>query len=239
MKLLDLTLPTAEENLALDEALLEEAEQGGMPGELLRLWESPQPMVVVGRSSRLACEVDVAACQQLQIPVLRRCSGGAAVVAGPGCLMYAVVLSYRKRPYLRMLDQAHGFVLGVMTRATETLLNDVEIQGTSDLTRGGRKFSGNSLRCKRHYLLYHGTILYQFHLPLISRCLATPPRQPDYRQQRSHQAFVANVPASCETLRRAICQAWSTRESVSDWPRERVQQLVAERYSTQSWNRRL
>ena len=37
MKLLDLTLPTAAENLALDEALLDAAEQDAGPSELLRI----------------------------------------------------------------------------------------------------------------------------------------------------------------------------------------------------------
>ena len=40
MKLLDYTLPSAAENLALDEALLIAAEEG-TGGEVLRLWESP------------------------------------------------------------------------------------------------------------------------------------------------------------------------------------------------------
>ena len=50
---LDLTLPTAAENLALDEALLEEAEAGPPTAETLRFWQSPRPIVVVGRSSKL------------------------------------------------------------------------------------------------------------------------------------------------------------------------------------------
>ncbi len=37
---------------------------------------------------------------ELGIPVLRRASGGAAIVIGPGCLMYALVLSYELRPSL-------------------------------------------------------------------------------------------------------------------------------------------
>jgi len=52
MKLLDLTLPSPAENLALDEALLDAAEAGEMADEVLRFWESPQPLVVVGRSSQ-------------------------------------------------------------------------------------------------------------------------------------------------------------------------------------------
>ena len=55
MRLLDLTLPTAAENVALDEALLDAAEaaseQGSEEPEVLRLWEPTQFFVVVGRSS--------------------------------------------------------------------------------------------------------------------------------------------------------------------------------------------
>ena len=44
---LDFTLPTVEENLALDEALLLAAEErGGVP--VLRVWESPVTTVVLG-----------------------------------------------------------------------------------------------------------------------------------------------------------------------------------------------
>ena len=47
-------------------------------------------MVVVGRSSRLDEEVHLDACRAAGVPVLRRPSGGAAIVSGPGCLMYAL-----------------------------------------------------------------------------------------------------------------------------------------------------
>lgn len=239
MKLLDLTLPTAAENVALDEALLEQAEQGEGRGELLRLWELSTPVVVIGRSSRVAEEVNVEACRAGGIPILRRCSGGAAVVAGPGCLMYSVLLSYRRRPHLRMLDQAHEFVLGVLSRALATLVPDVVMLGTSDLTRHGFKFSGNSVRCKRDFFLYHGTVLYRFPLPLIGQCLAEAPRQPEYRGERPHDGFVKNLPATAEQLRHAIGRGWGIQESISEWPRHRVVRLVAERYSRDDWNWRL
>src|SRR6186713_3085091 len=112
MQFLDLTLPTAAENLALDEALLDEAEAAAQATECLRLWESSEVAVVLGRSSQIAREANVDACRADNIPILRRCSGGCAVVIGPGCLMYSVLLSYERRPYLRVLDEVHRFVLG-------------------------------------------------------------------------------------------------------------------------------
>ena len=124
MKLLDLTLATPEENLALDEALLESAEAAAaqinpatenecaIDRDVLRLWEPKQLMVVVGNSSRLEDEVELNACARIGVPVLRRPSGGAAIVTGPGCLMYSLVLSYSNRPQLKSIERGPSFCVG-------------------------------------------------------------------------------------------------------------------------------
>jgi lipoate-protein ligase A len=235
MQLLDLTLDTPAENLALDEALLESAESGAGPGCLLRLWECPVPAVVVGRSSRAREEVELEACLRRGVPVLRRTSGGAAVVIGPGCLMYSVVLDYASHSPLRMIGQAHRHVLGIIAAAFEPLLPGVELAGTSDLSLAGRKFSGNSLRCKRDHLLYHGTLLYDFPIELLTACLRMPPRQPDYRAQRLHEAFVANLPLDDAALRRALIGAWSANTPANKWPEALTRQLAADRYTRDEW----
>lgn len=239
MHLLDLTLDTPAENLALDEALLEEAEESGEPRELLRIWESSQTAVVLGRSSRIGDEACREECLRRGVPILRRASGGAAVVIGPGCLMYGVVLSYQLRPELAMLDEAHRFVLGRVADGVRQAVPDVELQGTSDLAWRERKFSGNSLRCKRTHLLYHGTILYDFPLERIEELLGVAPRQPNYRRGRSHGEFVTNLPTSAAELRAGIIAAWESPPARLEWPREMVQHFVAERYSQASWNARL
>src|SRR5271157_5434874 len=61
MSLLDLTLETVEANLALDEALLIEADEG-RAGAVLRFWDYPRFAVVLGASRRLAGDVRVDAC---------------------------------------------------------------------------------------------------------------------------------------------------------------------------------
>ena len=61
LRLLDHSPAGAEENLALDTALFRALEDGAQ-AETLRLWESPEPVVVVGRSSVISNEVEQAAC---------------------------------------------------------------------------------------------------------------------------------------------------------------------------------
>jgi lipoate-protein ligase A len=256
MQRLLVTLDTPAENLALDEALLDWAEEDDPAWEFLRLWESPWPMVVVGRSSRVGAEVDQAACAERRIPILRRSSGGAAIVAGPGCLMYAVVLSYKLRPELRDIHQAHQFVLARLAEALRARGQNAQPAGTSDLVLAdcglpasagelpadcselvtARKFSGNSMRAKRSHFLYHGTLLYDFDLRLVDACLRTPPRQPAYRGARDHRQFLINLPLGREMLVEAVLAAWPTTGDVDRWPRERVNQLVADRFGRDDWN---
>jgi len=62
--------------------LLEEAEVARRPREVLRIWESPEPFVVLGRSSQAAREVNLEACRAMGVRVLRRASGNPAAVTG-------------------------------------------------------------------------------------------------------------------------------------------------------------
>ena len=260
MRLLELTLPTPAENLALDEALLTEADENCSAGpalarETLRIWQSPQAAVVLGRSSKMDDEVHVAECCRRRIPILRRPSGGATVLIGPGCLMYTLVLGLQSRPILRAADEAHRFVLdrlGIALRAAirdnataESSSRGIAYRGTSDLTfgRGATKFSGNAIRYGRNHLLYHGTILYDFDIRLIAELLKTPPLAPEYRRQRPHDEFVANLPLAENQIRRAIINAWrhdpgTIVEASTDWPQARAAALVARRYGRPEWNQR-
>jgi lipoate-protein ligase A len=242
---LDLTLPTPAENLALDEALLDWAEAENPEWEFLRLWESPRPAVVVGRSTRVELEVNLEACRTRGIDVKRRSSGGAAIVAGPGCLMYAVVLSYKLRPELKDIRHAHSEVLGRLSRSLQIAVRgfgEISQAGTSDLVyvptgqTSLRKFAGNSLRAKRTHLLYHGTLLYNFDLALVETCLLSPPRQPEYRNRRTHEEFLTNLPLTRMALLESVDRAWPSASELSDWPAQRVANLAADRFNCDRWN---
>lgn len=244
MRYLELTLATPEENLALDEALLEEAEASPSPMEALRVWESLETVVVVGRSTRIEEEVNLTFCREQGIPVLRRPSGGAAVVLGAGCLMYALVLSRELRPEIRRIDAAHRYVLGKTAAALNAHVPGVACAGTSDLvlTQGGSsdvpwlKFSGNSVRVKRRHLLYHGTLLYDFAFDRISQCLSMPPRMPAYRAGRGHDRFLANLPLARPAICSLLSLAWLADTPANEWPSDRTALLVAEKYCRESWN---
>jgi lipoate-protein ligase A len=237
MQFLGLTLPTPAENLALDEALLLERE--AQPGDdVLRLWEWPQPAVVLGSACRLTDDVDEAACRADGVPILRRSSGGGTVLLGKGCLLYSLVLAYERDPALQDVCPSYRYILGRVGAALEGLLPGIEPAGTSDLASEGRKFSGNAQQRKRSHLLHHGTLLYDLDLELIARYLRPPSRQPDYRAGRDHRAFVRNLPADAAELQRRLRAPWEAETETKAWPEDLVRQLVADKYGREDWLRR-
>lgn len=236
MKHLDLSLPHPAGNLALDEALLEGCETG-RTGAALRFWESPVSFVVVGYANAAAREVDLDACRALGVPVLRRISGGGTVVQGPGCLNYTLVVPIATDPAWEGITTTNQRVMEVHAHVTSQLLGrEVRREGDTDLAVGGVKFSGNAQRRKLRSLVFHGTFLLDFDLALIERLLPMPSRQPGYRQERAHGAFVANVPLERAALKAALAAAWQASEPLEEWPMGPTQQLVREKYSRDDWN---
>jgi lipoate-protein ligase A len=232
----DLVLPSLEENLALDEALLARAEESG--GEWLRLWEWPSHAVVLGAAGKIAEDVEESACRADRVPSLRRSSGGGTVLLGPGCLLFSLVLDYRRAAELTQILPSYRYILGHIGRALKTLSPDLEFTPPSDLARAGRKVSGNSQQRKRGHLLHHGTLLYDFDLGRIERYLHLPKRQPDYRAGRTHAEFLTNLNLSAEDLKKRLREWWRAEEPARTWPEEAVRRLVEQKYARAEWTRR-
>ncbi|MFM8415360.1 MAG: biotin/lipoate A/B protein ligase family protein [Planctomycetota bacterium] len=239
---LEAEVATVAEQLALDEALLEEAHAGRLAEPVVRTWMAASPAVVVGSSSRIDEEVDRAACAAAGVPILRRPSGGLTVVLGPGCLMWSVIapLPAAVSP---AIERLHAALLDPLAAALEAAGRPVVRRGSSDLAvtaaDGERKVSGNALRVRRGAVLYHGTLLDACDLALISRLLRHPPREPGYRAGREHGSFVANLGLGREAIEQAVRRAFAAAQSAGDWPAERVAALVRERYASRAWTERL
>ncbi len=252
MNFLDLTLPTPAENLAADEALLDwRDEEGG--GEILRFWESPVPFVVVGYANKVATESNVRACAEHEIPILRRCSGGGTVLQGPGCLNYSLILKITEGGPLAGITSANRIIMERNRAALEAAARSpnakltISVNGHTDLALRTQhsapatalKFSGNAQRRKKRFLLFHGTFLLHFDLPLIEKFLAMPSLEPDYRHGRGHPEFITNLPLSADSVKRALCTAWDTVGPLENCPLARIQLLARDRYVTNGWNFKL
>lgn len=237
MRFLNLTMPTLPENLALDEALLLEAENG-VGREVLRVWNWPSPAVVLGAAGVIADDVHVSNCERDGVAIWRRSSGGGTVALGKGCLLFTLVLDMNRARELQNIRSSYRWIMGKIADGLESLQPGVELAGISDLAVAGRKFSGNAQQRKRQFLLHHGTLLHGFDITSAEQYLKLPPRLPEYRSDRSHRDFLMNLPDDSVRLVACLRETWSADVPAANWPVEEVRRLVAEKYSQADWIRR-
>src|SRR4051794_25235201 len=141
MHYVDLTLAGIAANLALDEALLIEAEEH-RSASVLRIWEPDELAVVLGSSCRWRDDVRVDECLADGVVLARRTSGGGTVVVGPGTLNLTVVLPIDAAAGLWAVDVAHRFVLDRLAQALRWGGRAARGQGPAAPRAGGVKFPG-------------------------------------------------------------------------------------------------
>jgi lipoate-protein ligase A len=236
MKYLELTFADPARNLACDEALLDLFETKHIDDGLLRIWHPENYFVALGHSNRLNVEVKVPACAAARIPILRRVSGGGAVLQGPGCLNYSLILDGKTHDVrniqtgFRYVLERHRQLFGELTS------EEVHIAGISDLTVAGRKFSGNAQYRKSRYVLVHGTFLVKLDLSMIDDCLHLPAKQPGYRDNRPHMDFVTNLDVDPNRIGSGLRESWRATEAFDTPPLNQVERLMEMRYGLETWS---
>ena len=175
-----------------------QAVESGTADRLWLTWESPRPVVILGRNSPAADHVIAGACREDGVAILRRFSGGGTVVVGPGCLNYAIALSLVSSPWLADVAVSFDAILGRIVGSMR--IPGLAIAGGSDLALHGQKVSGNAQRRGRRALIHHGTLLYHFDSDPVRRYLKEPDRQPEYRAGRSHADFIGCLPLTPEQI---------------------------------------
>lgn len=176
-----------------DFALLDAVEDGGAAS--VHVWTSASAAVVLGVSLDVEREADLEACRERGVAVVRRSSGGGAVVVGPGTLQVAFALPHVISPLLATIEGTKRFCAGLMIEALGRAGCDasLEVDRSGDLRREDRKVAGVALARRRSASLLHATLLVEADLTLLGAVLRHPAREPDYRGGRRHEDFVANL----------------------------------------------
>lgn len=238
----DLTPTLPAEGLALEEAILEHVCQGGM--DTLRFWVNERA-VVIGRSQAVASEVDLVQARQLDIPVLRRISGGGTVYHYPGNLNLSLFLA-DARPL--------GTVIGTFSLLGETIANALSSLGIdasireNNLFIADKKIGGAAQARRGTALLYHTTLLVAPGTIPMERLLLA--MRPGYTSTRvlSHPHATTTLteivpsltlPGLVDHLTGAICDPLRTTATPGRPTKEeraRVQELAEKKYRSDRWN---
>ena len=159
---------------------------------LFEIWEPEGVAVVIGHGQNAVQEVDLAACRQDGVAVIRRRGGGGAVVLMPGvlCLSCAFLSGRSDSPYY-FFQQINLFISGLLARRFS--LQGLEPAGISDIALGGKKVLGCSMFKSRRLYFYQGSLLLNPDLARIAAYLTHPSREPGYRRGRTHSDFLTSL----------------------------------------------
>ncbi len=238
MRVVQYSYESPEDTVALDEVLLDKAEHGGI-GETLRFWEADEHFIVVGRAGKIGEDCFEPECRSGKIKIIRRVSGGGAVLQGPGCLNFSLILSYKRDERYKSIKGSYLCILNDISASFQKAGHNVEFFPISDLALSGKKISGNAEARKREFFLHHGTFLYDFDLTRVGKYLKHPRQEPEYRDKRPHKNFLTNIPISACSLRETIKTVFAVTEGeycLSKEDIDRTRELVLSKYSKDEWN---
>ncbi len=178
--------------MQVDRMLLEEAELEAEARSFLRFYRWDVPTVSIGHHQQPERAADVAYCAANHIPVVRRPTGGRAVLHD--CeLTYAVVSNDHRFFPLGSLDRTYLVIaqalqkgLGRLGICSDLAAGGREIGSSArvdlkhpcfasasrhELLVGGRKIAGSAQRRLKRAFLQHGSIPLELDVPVMARAL--------------------------------------------------------------------
>lgn len=172
-RLLDTPPLSAADNMALDETLVELKGQGQTPNTL-RFLQFATPCVLVGYHQSLQEELRLDFCRANGIDINRRITGGGAIFFDTTQLGWEIICDKRffdvrvpnQKLFRTLCEPVVTALAHLGLTATFRPRNDIEIQG--------RKISGTGGTESGEAFLFQGTLLVDFDIDTMLKCLKIP-----------------------------------------------------------------
>ena len=167
--------------------------QSGKTLSGLKVWEPEQVFVIIGKGSDPQDELSADNILRDNIPVIKRTTGGCAVVVAPD--MFVASFAIRNDP-AKKNNEYFDLFNGVLLKAFQKIgIENLDTAGISDITLNGLKVVGSAIYRNKDQVFYHAVINIAGDIDLMEKYLKIPSRQPDYRQNRTHRDFVTSFKA--------------------------------------------
>jgi len=158
-RLLDLEICSAYMNMAIDEAITQKRNQGMVPNTI-RFYRWKPSAVSIGYFQLVEQEVNLDACRELGVDVVRRMTGGGAVYHDyNGELTYSVIVDQGNPKIPDDITKSYETICTGIVIALNRIGIDAEFKPINDIIVNGKKISGNAQTRRGNTILQHGTIL--------------------------------------------------------------------------------
>jgi lipoyltransferase/lipoate-protein ligase len=235
-------------NMALDEAIMEGIRAGTTP-PTIRFYGWEPSAVSIGRFQGLHYEVNLDACRQMGVDVVRRITGGGAVFHDrDGEITYSLLAPASLFP--EDLRLSYQIICHPLVEALHLLGIESNFQPINDILVDGKKISGNAQARKQGVLLQHGTILYKVNVEKMFSLLTVSEVKISDKLIRSVKKRVVSISdlrvVSFQDVTAALETAFSnvggttigSEVQTGDYSEQelaRANQLAQEKYQTEIW----
>jgi lipoate-protein ligase A len=226
-------------NMACDEYILKNMDFGE---DILTLWRNDNA-IIIGKNQNAFEEVNAAYVDEHGIKVCRRVTGGGAVYHDLNNLNFSLFIDLKDSS---KLDDLNFFVLPVVKALSELGVN-AEVKGRNDITIDGRKFSGLAQRIHKDKLLFHGTLMFDVDVTILSKCLNVKPGKLQSKGHKSVRSRVTNIKEYIKDdvdvlgfkaiLKKQLFEGQEYKEYVlTDEDKANIQKIRDEKFATWEWN---
>lgn len=169
-------------NLAVEEILSLTAEE-----PVMMLWRN-SPSIIVGRHQNTAAEINGEFVATNNIAVVRRITGGGAVYHDLGNVNFSFISMQREWGTESAARHTAPIVFALKKCGV-----DAEFSGRNDIMAESRKISGCARSVPLNHTLFHGTLLFDANLEILSQALNPDPDKFVSKGIKSVRARVGNV----------------------------------------------
>lgn len=152
----------------------------------LRLWKN-SPSVIVGRNQLIEEEINILYCNNHNILIGRRISGGGAVYHDEGNLNISFFVSKSILPQnIFSMSEITNFFTNLLIKSLKNIgINDLSKEGNSNILFRNKKISGSAGYLRKNIVLHHATILLSANLEFLEHSLLA---RPDYTVKISRKS---------------------------------------------------
>ncbi|WP_448574493.1 lipoate--protein ligase family protein [Thermomicrobium sp.] len=156
--------------MALDEVLTRRVGAGERP-PTLRFWEWTAPAVVIGRFQSLRNEVDFAEAERYGITVVRRITGGGAMLTEPGKVITYSIYAPPELVAGMSFQESYAFLDQWVVEALRALGVDAWYQPINDIACARGKIGGAAQARRYGAVLHHTTMAYDIEPEKVPRVI--------------------------------------------------------------------
>jgi lipoate-protein ligase A len=243
-------------NLAIDEAIAKTDLGAINTLNTIRFWQSSRA-VVIGRFQCVHKEVNLAYCQDNNISIARRFTGGGAVFHDDGNLNFSLRLHQSYDFVPRGLKELYEVFIGKISESLNRLGIPARFDPVGSCVRiGAKKISGTAGWIKQGISFIHGTLLIDADLEMLQRSLSPPDNQQVFLRDRtrircmeSKRDTVTNINMELEDgicvdeIKASILESLQDlsgttilKKPLTKMEKDTAQALYESQYSLPSWN---